>query len=482
MARIVSLTILTTLIVFLGITFFQVIAPFLLPLFLAGVTAVLCQPIYRYFKRKTTKHPRIAAALTTVAVLAIVLVPLLVGTFIGSVQLYTLAQRKIGSPAWNQSVKSIREELKIDRITERLKSYVEPLLDKDTKPEDKTKPEAVTEAKDATKVAESPKAKDETETEAATKVTEATEATDETEPKGEPKAEEVDELQSQIETNVRNTLIALAQRSLGLATGAIGMLGNVVSVVIGLLMFAIALYYFLADGPVLLAATQKLIPVQVDYQRQLLAQFDKVVRAVVMATFVAALVQGLATAIALFLCDFRHFFIIFIVATLASLIPLAGTWLVWGPCAIWLFYVGSWGAATFLTLFGIFVIGTLDNVVRTYILQSDAKLHPLLAFVSVLGGLQVMGLWGVFIGPIVACFLHALVKIFNTELQELSKERFGQITAQPPPTESDAAGPKSEAVTEKSDETTPPAGKKRPGRSRRRRRPRRSKRPNDTHP
>jgi len=62
------------------------------------------------------------------------------------------------------------------------------------------------------------------------------------------------------------------------------------------------------------------------------------------------------------------------------------------------------------------VIGTLDNIVRAYVLQSDTKLHPLLAFVSVLGGLQVMGLWGVFIGSVVACYLHVLIEISNEDV------------------------------------------------------------------
>ena len=59
-------------------------------------------------------------------------------------------------------------------------------------------------------------------------------------------------------------------------------------------------------------------------------------------------------------------------------------------------------------------LGQCDS--RLYVLNSDVKLHPLLAFISVLGGLQWLGLWGVFIGPVVASCLHALIEIFNTEL------------------------------------------------------------------
>ena len=106
------------------------------------------------------------------------------------------------------------------------------------------------------------------------------------------------------------------------------------------------------------------------------------------------------------------------------MVPLLGSWLIWLPCAVWLMYQGDWGSAIFLILIGTLVVGTMDNIIRTYVLQSDAKLHPLLAFVSVLGGLQVMGLWGVFIGPIVASCLHALIQIFNTELKAFSQEKF----------------------------------------------------------
>jgi predicted PurR-regulated permease PerM len=201
-------------------------------------------------------------------------------------------------------------------------------------------------------------------------------------------------------------------------------LGAVVSAIISFLMFVVAFYYMLADGPRLIEATEELIPVHIEYQRQLLTQFTNIIRAVLLATFVAAIGQGMATAIGLAVVGFGHFFVFAIVATLAALIPLAGTWMVWVPCAAWLGWNGHWGKAIFLTIYGLAFVGMLDNVIRTYVLQSNAKLHPLLAFVSVLGGVQVMGLWGVFIGPMVACCLHALVKIFNTELRVFSQEKW----------------------------------------------------------
>jgi hypothetical protein len=120
-----------------------------------------------------------------------------------------------------------------------------------------------------------------------------------------------------------------------------------------------------------------------------------------------------------------------------------GTWLVWGPCALWLLWNGYWIQATLLALYGVVIVGVLDNVVRTYMLNTDTKLHPLLALISVLGGLQAMGLWGMFIGPIVASCLHALVQIFNHELAAYSQERLALVTAAPggPPARAESSNP-----------------------------------------
>ncbi|MEX0718010.1 MAG: AI-2E family transporter [Planctomycetaceae bacterium] len=373
MARIVSLAVLALLIVFLGITFYRVVAPFLLPLFLAGVLAILCQPLFRWFVRKTNGRVRWGAALTTLAVLVMVLVPLIVGTVIAAVQLTSLGRDFLESGKFNEAMQTIRAELQIDRLSD----WAETIIGRELS------------------------------------------------------ERELEQLQADIRRNARAGLEELAARTFGFAGHALGFLGTIVAGIVGLVMFIIALYYFLADGPALIAGAERLIPVQAEYQRTLLDQFNKVVRAVVVATFAAALVQGVLTASALWIAGFHHFFLFLLLVSLAALVPLAGAWLVWGPCAAWLAYQNHWGAAIGLTLFGTVVVGTADNVVRTYVLHTDAKLHPLLAFISVLGGLHAMGLWGVFVGPIVASFLHALVQIFNTELNEFSMAKQAERAALP---------------------------------------------------
>lgn len=363
MPRIVSLAVLLVLIIALGITFFRVLAPFLLPLFLAAMTAIVCQPVFRYFLKRTGNRSTAAAGLTTAAILATGLIPLLVGMLISTLQLY-----RVASDLTQDSAKTVLQDV-VNWGVDQANPYlpVESQLDPNT-------------------------------------------------------------ITTDVSNWMRRSLTEIGDRSLGSAAGTtLGLLkgaaGFVVKIVIGLVMYSIALFYFFADGPRLITAGESLIPVSIDYQRQLLVEFSKVVRSVVIATFLAALAQGLATTLAIGVLGFHHLVALFALATLAALIPLAGTWLVWLPCAIWLYAHQHPVQATLLALYCIIFVGLIDNFIRTYVLNSNTKLHPLLALISVLGGIEAMGLWGVFIGPIVACCLHALVEIFNEELQQLALER-----------------------------------------------------------
>ena len=369
MNRVVSLSVLLALIFLLGGMMFHVIAPFILPLFLAAVMAVICQPLHHYFLHKTGQRSAWAAAFSTTAMVAIVVVPVVLGTFISAVQLYSLADQHLDGD-WHRGL-----DLLWTRVVSPILERIKPLF-----------PDGVLD-------------------------------------------ERIDDYKQQFGESLQSLAGQIASRTFQIASSTVGAF---VSLTVAAGTFVTALYYFLADGPALIAAAEELIPLPVDHQRRLCDRFATVVRAVVSATFLAALVQGFATAIALQLCGMGHFWIFLAIATVASLIPLVGAWIVWVPCAVWLGLQGHWVAASLLTAWGIGVVSMLDNGVKIYVLQNDADLHPLLAFISVVGALQVLGLWGIFIGPIIASCLYALIQIFNTELKELAKERQAEQRVSPP--------------------------------------------------
>jgi predicted PurR-regulated permease PerM len=361
--RLVSLGLLAALIVLLGVMFFQVLAPFLLPLFLAAVLAMLSQPLYRRVTEWTRGRTALAAGLTTALVLTSLMIPLSLGTVLAARQMYSLAGRVLKDAEWNEMFGAVNDRLKLHEWQVWLHEVT-----------------------------------------------------------GDPVTDE-DQIEQELRDRLRTVATTIANKTLSVAGATPSLLGSLASIVISTLTFVVAYFYFLADGPMMLDSVVRLVPVQEEYKQRLLQQFDQAVRAVVVATFAAAVGQGIATGLGMRLCGSGHFFFLTLLATLTALVPLLGTWLVWGPFVLWLgFHQGDWVRAGFLAVYGSVVVGLLDNVIRSYVLHSNVKLHPLLAFVSVMGGIQLMGLWGVFVGPVVASCLHALVKIFNTELGQFSNQ------------------------------------------------------------
>ncbi|PYX26894.1 MAG: hypothetical protein DMG82_00235 [Acidobacteria bacterium] len=88
-------------------------------------------------------------------------------------------------------------------------------------------------------------------------------------------------------------------------------------------------------------------------------------------------------------------------AAVCSLIPIVGTMLVWLPTGIYLMATGHLWKGIILILWGALVVGTIDNIIRPLVIGSKVELHPLLLLFSLLGGLQVFGFIGIFIGPVV---------------------------------------------------------------------------------
>ena len=94
-----------------------------------------------------------------------------------------------------------------------------------------------------------------------------------------------------------------------------------------------------------------------------------------------------------------------------SMIPMAGAFLVWVPAAIYLALTGAYVKAGVLVVWGVIVIGSIDNILSPRLVGRRASLHELLIFFAVLGGLQVFGVLGLVLGPVVVAMTLALIEM-----------------------------------------------------------------------
>jgi predicted PurR-regulated permease PerM len=190
--------------------------------------------------------------------------------------------------------------------------------------------------------------------------------------------------------------------------------------VVDLAIMSLALFYFLKDGPSMVRSLMWLSPLDDRHEEQLLGQFSDISRAVVLATLLSAVVQGVLAAPAYYLAGFQSVFMLMFLTMVLAMVPFVGAAAIWFPACLWLAFVDqSFAAAIGLFLYGVIVISMADNIVKPYVLAGKSKLHPLLGLLSVLGGVQALGAIGILVGPMVVSFLQALLTILNQELAEL---------------------------------------------------------------
>jgi predicted PurR-regulated permease PerM len=227
-----------------------------------------------------------------------------------------------------------------------------------------------------------------------------------------PTREEVDDYGKATATFLREQLFSLG----GATTAFLGRL------LLGLVVMVISMYFFFLDGPKMIDALRGLSPLDDDHERELIEEFDRVSRAVVLATLLSALAQGLLAGIGFAVVGVDNVFLLTMLTVCMSLVPFFGAASVWFPVCVWLYFVElRIGAAIGLGIFGFAVVSTVDNLIKPYVLHGQSNIHPLIALLSVLGGVSAMGPMGILVGPMIVVFLQTVLKILQREMTKMDR-------------------------------------------------------------
>ncbi|TWT90112.1 putative inner membrane protein [Pseudobythopirellula maris] len=408
--RVVSLLVLVAVVLLIGMMFFRVMAGFLVPLFLAAVLVVVFQPLHDWVKGHLPNRPRLSALATTLLITLIVIGP---SVWLG----------------WNAY-----------RETE---TVVSSLLDEDSRRQ------------------------------LAEKL-------------GGEAQRAIGWYQENVDAsfNYKETIGEYTGEAASWV-GALGLLGvqTIFAVVVGTVVMIIGLYYFFADGPKMLTTLMRLSPLDDDYEKELFDRFVQVSRAVVVATLLSAVVQGLLAGPGYYFA-FRAsegpapaeaaaeaptedpdssrqqslprlnaaagnvapsdgaadggaasdgdleleyetpIFLLTVLTIVLAVVPFLGAASVWVPVSLWIFFVqpnGFWPGIV-LAIYGFAIVSTSDNLIKPIVLHGQSNLHPLLALLSVLGGIQVLGPIGILVGPMLVAFLQALLEMLRREMEGMHAE------------------------------------------------------------
>tara|TARA_R110001599_G_scaffold64023_5_gene179766 strand:+ start:78240 stop:79319 length:1080 start_codon:yes stop_codon:yes gene_type:complete len=188
-----------------------------------------------------------------------------------------------------------------------------------------------------------------------------------------------------------------------------------------LVSFTIMLYmlfFLLRDGDHLVAKVEKAIPLNGKHKHQLLANLTTVIRATVKGNVVVAAVQGSLGGLAFWFLGVEGALLWAVLMAFLSLLPAVGAAIVWAPVAIYFLLIGSIWQGVTLIVFGVGVIGLVDNILRPMLVGKDTKMPDFVVLISTVGGMALLGLNGFVIGPLIAALFIAMWSLFASENQK----------------------------------------------------------------
>lgn len=196
----------------------------------------------------------------------------------------------------------------------------------------------------------------------------------------------------------------------GNAAGAMAR-GSAVQIIgFGLVFYL--LFFLLRDRTMVLAAVRRLTPLGPRDMDTMLLRIDDCIHATVYGTLAVASVQGLLGGLMFWALGLPAPLLWGVVMMVLAIVPVLGAFVVWIPAALFLVVENRWAAALVLGLWGVLVVGAIDNLLRPMLVGARLKLHTVPAFIAIVGGLLVFGSAGLILGPVILSVTLALLDVW----------------------------------------------------------------------
>lgn len=204
------------------------------------------------------------------------------------------------------------------------------------------------------------------------------------------------------------------QKSAGfLVSRLTGVLNSSVSALIQIVVMLFILFFLYRDSGFALSSLRSLLPMNATETDMLLSRIKDTIRATVLGRGVVAALQGLVAGITFAGVGVQGASLLGIVTALCAIIPSVGAFVVWVPVALYLAAVHRWIAASILTAIGVIVISSMDNFLYPILVGTRLKMHPVLIFLSIVGGIWLTGISGLVVGPVAFAVAESLLLVWR---------------------------------------------------------------------
>jgi predicted PurR-regulated permease PerM len=183
-----------------------------------------------------------------------------------------------------------------------------------------------------------------------------------------------------------------------------------------LLLLGVTLYtlfFFYLDGPGFMQGLKRLLPLEESQSARLIADFFTTSRAALKTVAIIGAAQGLLGGLAFWVCGIPAPFFWGVLMAIASVIPAVGCHVITIPAAVLLMLMGHTWYGLGLLIWSIVAVASVDNLLRPILVKREVNLHPLLVFLSTIGGIATFGFFGVLLGPVIAALLKVSLQMYE---------------------------------------------------------------------
>ena len=196
-----------------------------------------------------------------------------------------------------------------------------------------------------------------------------------------------------------------------LAGSTLVVVGGAVGAIVQMALVVFTMFYMFRDGGRIRRAAYDILPLERVQMHDITVRTRDVISATIYGVLVISAIQGTLGTFIFWILGIPSPLLWGVVMFFLSMIPMAGAFLVWVPAAIYLALTGAYLKSGILVVWGLLVIGSIDNFLSPRLVGKRASLHELLIFFAVLGGLEVFGVLGLVLGPVVVAITLALIEM-----------------------------------------------------------------------
>jgi predicted PurR-regulated permease PerM len=210
----------------------------------------------------------------------------------------------------------------------------------------------------------------------------------------------------------------LQQASMFLLSHSTAILTGVFNLVFNFLIMIVTMFFLFRDGHLLKEELSSLSPVSRRYTALLSSTFREVAHATVIGNLLTAAAQGTAAGIIFWILGVPNSLFWGTISAFFSLLPVVGATIIWIPWALYFLFTGSIVTGILMIALQSLIVGSLDNVLRPILIEGRVRMHTLIVFFSIMGGIAYFGVLGMVFGPIIVALGLTLVEVYKIEVRQ----------------------------------------------------------------